>query len=302
MTIRSATIQCRALARAGRTLLLVLGATALAVPAWSQCPGDCDGSQAVTVNELVTGVNIALDQADIDACPAFDTDGSDTVTVNELIAAVNVALSECPAVSSPTPTMPQVPTLTATPQGTPTPTATVGSPTVTPTVTETAAPGTCGDGVTDFANGETCDDGNRDEGPGDSCPADCQIVNCAASDTTIDVDVSFSVDTGTDLAAVQTFVTYDDERVRIPGRGQAQSVLDRFSNLIEGAVSPAYNFNDQDYSLSVLAFTSGEVIPPGRLFTVTFDVCEGATPPVAADFTCRVTDPAEGAACEVTIP
>jgi len=47
------------------------------------------------VDELVTGVNIALGQADVSVCPALDTDTSGSVTIDELIKAVNHALSGC---------------------------------------------------------------------------------------------------------------------------------------------------------------------------------------------------------------
>src|SRR5262249_10538905 len=59
------------------------------------CPGDCGNDGEVTVNELVLGVNIALDNAPLDQCQAFDTDGSGDVTINEIIAAVSSALNGC---------------------------------------------------------------------------------------------------------------------------------------------------------------------------------------------------------------
>jgi len=49
----------------------------------------------VTVNELIRGVNIALGNADISTCPAFDRNGDGMVSINELIAAVNAALDGC---------------------------------------------------------------------------------------------------------------------------------------------------------------------------------------------------------------
>ena len=61
----------------------------------AQCDGDCEGAGMVAINELIIGVNIALGNASVDACPAFDRDGSGQVAVNELIAAVNAALSGC---------------------------------------------------------------------------------------------------------------------------------------------------------------------------------------------------------------
>jgi hypothetical protein len=60
------------------------------------CVGDCDGSGEVTVNELITMVNIALGTAPLSACPVGDADGSGDITVNEIIKAVGVALNGCP--------------------------------------------------------------------------------------------------------------------------------------------------------------------------------------------------------------
>lgn len=59
------------------------------------CLGDCDDSGDVRVNELLIGVNIALDQAELAACPAFDRDGSGEVEVSELVGGVNNALGSC---------------------------------------------------------------------------------------------------------------------------------------------------------------------------------------------------------------
>lgn len=59
------------------------------------CAGDCDGDGAVTINELITGVNIALGTTSVAQCTAFDTDGDGLVAINELIAAVARALDGC---------------------------------------------------------------------------------------------------------------------------------------------------------------------------------------------------------------
>jgi hypothetical protein len=59
------------------------------------CVGDCDDNGVVVVNELVTGVNIALDRAEVSQCPDFDIDGSQTVSVNELVSGVNALLRGC---------------------------------------------------------------------------------------------------------------------------------------------------------------------------------------------------------------
>jgi len=60
------------------------------------CPGDCDGSDSVSISELVRAVNIALGMIDVSMCTAADRNGDGNVAINELIAAVNSALSGCP--------------------------------------------------------------------------------------------------------------------------------------------------------------------------------------------------------------
>jgi hypothetical protein len=59
------------------------------------CLGDCNGDGVVTVDELITGVNIALGALELDACEEFDGNADGTVTVDELITAVNNALTGC---------------------------------------------------------------------------------------------------------------------------------------------------------------------------------------------------------------
>jgi len=89
------------------------------------CIGDCDSGGNVTVDEIVTGVNIALGARELGECTRFDGDGSNSVTVDELIQALNFALAGCPA----------EPTATQPPLGTATPTATataVATPTQIP--------------------------------------------------------------------------------------------------------------------------------------------------------------------------
>jgi hypothetical protein len=59
------------------------------------CAGDCDGSNTVSISELIRGVNIALNNAAVGTCPAFDLDDDGLVAVNELISAVNASLDGC---------------------------------------------------------------------------------------------------------------------------------------------------------------------------------------------------------------
>jgi hypothetical protein len=61
------------------------------------CVGDCSGDGEVTVNELITMVNIALGNSPVSACPVGDANGDGEITVNEIISGVNNALNGCPA-------------------------------------------------------------------------------------------------------------------------------------------------------------------------------------------------------------
>lgn len=71
------------------------GSATIEVLVAPQCTGDCNGDMNVTIDELITLVNIALGTASIDQCHAGDRDGSNAVTVDELVAAVKIALEGC---------------------------------------------------------------------------------------------------------------------------------------------------------------------------------------------------------------
>ena len=122
-----------------RAAVIVAVAGVIALPeraAGTVCVGDCNRDAAVTVNELVTMVDIALETADPSTCVAGDADGSGDVTVNEIVAGVNSALNGCP-----------------------------------PPVGR----GVCGDQVVDADKGEECDDGGVCVGgtnAGVACAAD----------------------------------------------------------------------------------------------------------------------------------
>jgi hypothetical protein len=70
--------------------------TATPSPPPSDCTGDCDGDGGVTINELITGVNLALGGSAASTCAAFDANGDGEVTIDELLVAVNRALNGCP--------------------------------------------------------------------------------------------------------------------------------------------------------------------------------------------------------------
>lgn len=64
-------------------------------PTEAPCAGDCNGDGDVTIDELVTGLDIALGLESLDACEALDTDRDGVVTIDELIEAVDSSLTGC---------------------------------------------------------------------------------------------------------------------------------------------------------------------------------------------------------------
>lgn len=94
------------------------------------CSGDCNGSGTVTVDEVLTCVNVALGAA-VSTCLPCDRNHDGIVTVAEILAAVTAALDGCPApyadsqvftlrvTNIPPPT--SSPTPTPTPEAQPTP-------------------------------------------------------------------------------------------------------------------------------------------------------------------------------------
>ncbi len=60
------------------------------------CVGDCLGDHQVTVDEIMTMVNIALGTAPMSECEIGDMDGDEEITVDEILVAVNFALTQCP--------------------------------------------------------------------------------------------------------------------------------------------------------------------------------------------------------------
>lgn len=86
-------------------VLIVLLACSLPAGALAQsaCGGDCRGDGRVTIDELITAVNIALGRTTtaITPCPGLDRDASGEVAIDELVTAVAFSMSGCP---TPTPT------------------------------------------------------------------------------------------------------------------------------------------------------------------------------------------------------
>jgi hypothetical protein len=71
--------------------LLSASTTASIIP----CAGDCSGDSAVTIDELIRLVNIALGCAQLSTCKVGDWNGDNEITIDEILTAVNVALNGC---------------------------------------------------------------------------------------------------------------------------------------------------------------------------------------------------------------
>jgi hypothetical protein len=64
-------------------------------PGGSGCVGDCRGDGAVTIDEILALVNVALGNAPPSGCRAGDRDGDGRITIDELLTAVRNALNGC---------------------------------------------------------------------------------------------------------------------------------------------------------------------------------------------------------------
>lgn len=59
------------------------------------CAGDCNGDGEVTIDELLTMVNISLETQAVGTCTAGDSNHDGAITIEEIIAAVNNAANGC---------------------------------------------------------------------------------------------------------------------------------------------------------------------------------------------------------------
>lgn len=60
------------------------------------CTGDCNNDGEVTIDEIITMVNIALGTSSVATCARGDTNGDGEITIDEVIQAVGFALAGCP--------------------------------------------------------------------------------------------------------------------------------------------------------------------------------------------------------------
>lgn len=231
---------------------------------------------------------------------------SDTPTFTQTATATGTPTITLSPTITDTPTITSTATETPTPSITPTPTATPEATstvtrTATATVTSTAPPTssptatpqfTCGNGL--LEPGETCA----------SCASDCTVGLCAPGTPLRVIEVRLAVPSGQTASSGTFLVGYRSNRVSLPGSGSASTVRGRVKNTPGNTL---VQVNDFDYALRVVLSRAGG-LPQGRIFTVDFDSCQGATAPAASDFACAVEGcagqfgPLAGCACSVVIP
>jgi len=107
-------------------------------PTMPACVGDCHGNGTVTVDDVLTMVNVAAGALNVLACQAGDADADGTITIDEILTAVGSAERGC-LESTPTATViattsPPA-TLTAVPTDTPPPATATDTTTVPPSAT-----------------------------------------------------------------------------------------------------------------------------------------------------------------------
>ena len=116
-----------------------LAADATIAGAARPCFGDCDSNGTVTIDEVVTGLEIALGSVSLDRCSPFDCDGSGRVRVECILKALDAAVNGCGPGRTRSPTCTSSPASTATPTSTPAATSSA-TVTVSATATHTALP------------------------------------------------------------------------------------------------------------------------------------------------------------------
>jgi len=246
---------------------MLIAIAAAARVASGDCVDDCNADRRVTIDELIAGVRIALDEEPVATCPAADSNRDGHVAIAELVSAVGAALAGCPPTSPATAS----PTFTATPTQ--------------PTAAST--PNRCGDGV--LGAGETCE----------TCAVDCQVLACVPAPPSQTFRVAFSVPGSVPVTRATVLVGYRSDRLSLP-EDAASRVGDRQSGI-------AALVTDLDYGVRVILNTHpGTSVSSGQLFTIDFDSCQGAPPALPTDFGCQVEscdtlfEHIEGCECFVT--
>jgi cysteine-rich repeat protein len=150
----------------------------------------------------------------------------------------------------------------------------------------------CGNGK--IEPGETCDDGNTKDG--DSCPSNCRIERCTETSSTRRFGVFLEGQPETDVQGVTLFIRYPESKISIPSGGSDDPVKGSISDTAPDVLQVP---NDLDYGLREVLVGTKAFHPGGRLFTIQFRDCEGATAPDASELHCSVEDASDSAGAHV---
>ena len=133
---------------------------------------------------------------------------------------------------------------------------------------------------------------------------DCTVHACSATTPLQTFRVNIALPAGQTVTALTLLVGYRSDLVSIPGSGADTSVAGRFKNRPSNTVFAAF---DLDYAVrTVLGRSAG--FASGRIFTIDFDSCSGASAATPADFGCSVVGCANGfgdvsdCVCTVSVP
>ncbi|MGD0949310.1 MAG: hypothetical protein ABSA52_18015 [Candidatus Binatia bacterium] len=74
---------------------IVIASLPMCIDGRPTCVGDCSVDRQVTVDEILSMVNIALGNANVGACEAGDANRDGQITIDEILTAVNNALNGC---------------------------------------------------------------------------------------------------------------------------------------------------------------------------------------------------------------
>jgi streptogramin lyase len=80
---------------ASDTPILAPTSTPTRTPSHGSCVGDCNGDGEVTIDELLTMVNIALGSANVSTCLVGDATHDNEITIDEILSAVSATLNGC---------------------------------------------------------------------------------------------------------------------------------------------------------------------------------------------------------------
>jgi len=181
----------------------------------------------------------------------------------------------------------------------------VGTATPSPTSTFEGGGAVCGNGF--LEPGEFFTDpilGVVGDAGGSECSEDGRVEDCTPGSEQFSVNVYFRPAPGTSPTGFSIAIGYRSAVGSIPGTGLASTVRQR---VVFVPPAPTFFPNDRDYAIRVLT-TASTPFAEGRVFTLNFDLCDGAGTPAADSFGCIVEGctgaggSITGCSCAISLP